>query len=96
MENINKLNNYNKKNNVIIISKDLRNLKKYNELFDNIYIFLKAEIKNIKSIYFLLKKLEYKYNINKNKIKIICVKRKNIYYLIVKEIFKRYKTVCIN
>ena len=98
MENINKLYNYNKKNNIIIISKNLKDLKKYNELFDNIYFFLKPEIKNIKNIYFLLKKLEYKYNVNKNKINIIYLKRKiknNIYYLIIKEIFMRYKIIYI-
>ena len=95
--NINKNNKINKINKNIIIINNKKNrineLVKYLKISDEIIFYIIPNFNNIKKNYFILNKIENKYKINKNKVKLIIEKnndKNKIYYLIVRNIFKRY------
>lgn len=96
-----KIKKLNKKNNLIIINYEknkFNKLKKYFLISDEIIFYIKSQINYIKKIYFLLNKLEKELKIDKNKLILIIEKnnKKNgIYYLVIKEIFRKYKKIII-
>ena len=96
-----KIKKLNKKNNLIIINNEknkFNKLKKYFLISDEIIFYMKSQINYIKKIYFLLNKLEKELKIDKNKLILIIEKnnKKNgIYYLVIKEIFRKYKKIII-
>ena len=98
---IDKIKKLKEKNNIILIKKKntkLFYIKKYLKISDEIYIEINSEINKMGKNYLLLEKLENNLKINKNNIIIVIkknIKKNEIYFLILREIFKKYKVKII-
>ena len=88
--------------NIIIINNRKSKIKeiiKYLEISDKIIFYIIPNFNYIKNIYLIINKINIKYKIENNKIILILQKnnKKNaIYFLIIKNIFKKYKIMKLN